>query len=210
MKPAKPSPLYRRIREILESARANVARSVNSTQVVANWLIGREIVEEEQRGHAKADYGARLLSERSNRLQQEYGNGYSVDNLELFRRFYLEYPALISDAARWILPGELISDAARRKLAPPAPEGGMSPIRYAARSQSCRPGLLNPNLSWTHYRTLLRVEKPEARAFYERYTLGAEQKKTIFASRYKLHLPTEAELESEIRKEMKSLRGGGR
>ena len=48
---AKPAPIYDRIREILESVRINVARAVNTTQVVANWLIGREIVEEEQLGH---------------------------------------------------------------------------------------------------------------------------------------------------------------
>jgi hypothetical protein len=55
-----PSALYERIRGILETARTNVARSVNTTQVVANWLIGREIVEEEQRGKKRADYGERL------------------------------------------------------------------------------------------------------------------------------------------------------
>ena len=48
-KGSSPAPIYERIRVILESARAGVARSVNTTQVVANWLIGREIVEEEQR-----------------------------------------------------------------------------------------------------------------------------------------------------------------
>ena len=53
--------VYERIREILESARTTVARSVNTTQVVANWLIGREIVEEEQRGKKRADYGTELL-----------------------------------------------------------------------------------------------------------------------------------------------------
>jgi hypothetical protein len=54
--PAKTSrnALYRRIREILESARTSVARTVNTAQVVANWLVGREIVEEEQRGKVKA------------------------------------------------------------------------------------------------------------------------------------------------------------
>ncbi len=80
--------IYERVRRILESARTSAARTVNSTQVVANWLIGREIVEEEQGGRAKAAYGIRLLQELSRRLQQEYGNGYSVDNLELCRRFY--------------------------------------------------------------------------------------------------------------------------
>ncbi len=57
----KQSPVYERIREILESAKSSVARSVNSTQVVANWLIGKEIVEEEQRGADRADYGQELL-----------------------------------------------------------------------------------------------------------------------------------------------------
>src|SRR3989338_7864211 len=99
MKIRRPSSLYNRIREIIESARAGAARSINTIQVVSNWLIGREIVEEDQHGKSKARYGSGLLAGISDRLKQEYGNGYSVDNLELFRRFYREYPHLISDAA---------------------------------------------------------------------------------------------------------------
>jgi hypothetical protein len=52
-------PLYQRVREILESARVGVARSVNTTQVVANWLIGREIVEKEQNGNIERNKGNR-------------------------------------------------------------------------------------------------------------------------------------------------------
>ena len=63
-KPApEPAPLFARVREILGAARANIARTVNTTQVVANWLIGREIVEEEQAGNKRACYGAALLAE---------------------------------------------------------------------------------------------------------------------------------------------------
>src|SRR3989304_5392900 len=91
-----PPPLYRRIRQILESARAGAARSVNTAQVMAYWLIGREIVEEEQRGRRRADYGARLLIELSSRLQADFGKGFSVNNLEHFRDFYLTYPRLVS------------------------------------------------------------------------------------------------------------------
>src|ERR1700733_14709928 len=98
--------LYQRVREILESARAGVTRTVNTTQVIANWLIGREIVEEEQQGSRRAGYGKRLLDELSERLQAEFGRGYSVDNLEWFRHFYLAYPQLLvlgkSDAVRRI------------------------------------------------------------------------------------------------------------
>ena len=97
---------YDRIRNILESARASIARTVNTTQVVANWLIGREIVEEEQAGKRRAAYGAELLRDLATGLKADFGAGYGVDNLELFRRFYLEYPHL--------LPGAN-SDAARRK-----------------------------------------------------------------------------------------------
>ncbi|NNM79960.1 MAG: hypothetical protein HKM01_05850 [Gallionella sp.] len=101
--------LFDRVRDILESARSNIARTVNTTQVVANWLIGRELVEEEQQGKRRAGYGAELLRELSTRLKADFGSGYGVDNLELFRRFYLEYPQLLP---------KVNSDAVRRKSAP--------------------------------------------------------------------------------------------
>ena len=91
----KKTPLYERIRQILESARSSVARTVNTTQVVANWLIGREIVEEEQKGKRRAEYAEQSLLDLSARLTAEYGRGYSVDNLEFFRRFFLEYNSLL-------------------------------------------------------------------------------------------------------------------
>jgi predicted nuclease of restriction endonuclease-like (RecB) superfamily len=149
---------YRRVREILESARAGVARTVNTTQVMANWLIGREIVEEEQRGKSRADYGKRLIEELSQRLLADYGSGYSVQSLWLIRQFYLTYSRLLPSTQ--ILPA-LRGESSRSSTA------GPSQILYALRRESWTPGRLHPNLSWTHYRTLLRVDKSEARAFYE-------------------------------------------
>lgn len=165
--------LYDRVRQILESARSTVARSVNSTQVVANWLVGREIVEEEQKGHARAGYGEKLFEELSAELARDFGGGYSVQNLRLIRQLYLTYPLLIpKPQIRYALRSESASRLAARS----------SDIRYAVRSELAedvkdivcaprkefwKPGQLHPNLSWTHYRTLLRVDKPEARAFYE-------------------------------------------
>ena len=121
-----------------------MSRTVNTTQVVSNWLIGREIVEEEQQGKRRAGYGEKVLEDLSIKLRHEFGTGYSVQNLRFIRQFYLTYPILLGD----------------------------SKIRYAVRSESWRPGHLNPNLSWTHYRTFLRVEKAEARAFYEIETVS--------------------------------------
>ena len=172
-KPAtKPAPLFYRVREILESARVNVARTVNTTQVIANWLIGREIVEEEQAGRKRAGYGAALLADLAARLKSDFGSGYGVDNLELCRRLYLEYPELLpnsnSDTVRRKSSHKLSaignSDAVRRNSDVLTIQPQMN---FATSGNIWRPGELNPNLSWTHYRTLLRVGRMEARGFYE-------------------------------------------
>ena len=96
MKLQKTSPLYDRVRTIIESARHSVSRSVNTTQVVAYWLIGREIVEEEQKGRRRADYGKRMLERLAGRLTKEFGKGYSVQNLGYLRQLFLRYPSLIA------------------------------------------------------------------------------------------------------------------
>ncbi len=141
-------------------------------------------------------YGERLLADLSAQLQVDYGKGYSIQNLKYFREFYLTYQGLldcrIGHAVRGESPPPLEigralrgqfasntnpkkSDAARRESTPPLA------IWHALRAKSTyttdgidtldgqcwQPGQLHPNLSWTHYRTLLRVEKPEARSFYE-------------------------------------------
>jgi hypothetical protein len=88
--------LYERVRQILESARRVAARSVNTAQVVANWLIGQEIVEEEQKGQRRAGYGEGLIRDLSAQLSSKYGSGYNLENLKFFRKFYFEYPQLIA------------------------------------------------------------------------------------------------------------------
>lgn len=88
------SQLYDRVRGIIESARAGAARSVDTAQVVSNWLIGREIVEEEQGGEKRAAYGRRIIERLSERLMAEYGRGYSVQNLQYIRRFSISFPEL--------------------------------------------------------------------------------------------------------------------
>lgn len=154
-----------RIRSILEFARTHVARTVNSTQVVANWLVGYTLVNHKQSGESRAEYGKELLKRLSMQLQGEFGSGYSVDNLELFRRFYLEYPDLISDAPRRIsdLAGNLpqISETVRRK------SGQKQHAVRGESDESWIPGTLCLDLSWTHYRALLKVKRHEVRDFYE-------------------------------------------
>ena len=158
---AKRGALYQRVREILESAQAGVVRTVNTTQVVANWLIGREIVEEEQKGAVRAGYGEELIRDLARQLTKEFGKGYSRDNLFWFRRFYGQYPEFLNgtifDAVRQISDGGRTAILRRRK----------SRINPPADGSSWQPGKLHSNLSRTHYRTLLRAEPSDARSFYE-------------------------------------------
>jgi predicted nuclease of restriction endonuclease-like (RecB) superfamily len=158
--------LYGRVRKILDAARTNIARTVNTTQVMANWLIGREIVEEEQRGQRRATYGAAVLQDLATRLRVEFGLGYGVDNLELCRRFYVEYPNLlpreISDAPRRKLAAPTISETARRKFNETAPAE-----KHETKNRSWQPGLLSSSLSWSHYRLLVKLARIDERMFYE-------------------------------------------
>ena len=79
------------IRNLLQSARTSVLKQVNNIMVVTYFKIGKRIVEEEQRGNRKANYGEKLLLELSKKLTKEFGKGFSKRNLELIRKFYLTY-----------------------------------------------------------------------------------------------------------------------
>lgn len=158
--------LLARVRAIWEAARAQAARTVNSAHVCANWLIGQQIVEAEQGGAARAEYGAQVLETLSASLSAEYGGGFSVSALRYMRLFYQAYPDLLAihhaprdesghpGVALAVADAEAIRHALRDVFdAPPA--SGWSP------------GRLHPGLSWTHYRALLKVDRREARDFYE-------------------------------------------
>ena len=131
--------IYKRICRIIEEARHNLARSVNFEMVKAYWLIGKEIVEEEQKGEKHASYGDYIIKNLSVRLSGELGEGFSEQNLRNFRQFYLMYKDREIENLRTV---RAESD---------------KKIRYILRSE----------LSWSHYRILMRVEKPLAKSFYE-------------------------------------------
>ncbi len=116
------SGLYKRVSALLHEARHRAIQNVNFVMVQAYWHVGREIVEAEQKGKKRADYGKNLLENLSDRLTADFGVGFDPSNLWNMRKFYLTFPIL---------------DALRREL------------------------------TWTHYRILMRVEKQEARSFYE-------------------------------------------
>lgn len=83
------------VRQIWEGARTQVARTVNTALVQANWLIGHQIVEAQQAGKDRTGYGEELLATLSRALHAEYGSGFSVSGLQYMRAFYLAYPELL-------------------------------------------------------------------------------------------------------------------
>ncbi len=113
--------LYDAIRQVLETARQSAYRAVNFAMVQAYWQVGRLIVEDEQNGSRRAEYGKKVLAELAERLTAEFGKGFDSRELRRMRQFYLLFQ-------KW--------DAVR------------------------------PELSWTHYRLLLRVENEPARNWY--------------------------------------------
>jgi predicted nuclease of restriction endonuclease-like (RecB) superfamily len=153
---------YESIVELLRAARSNAYRAVNFVMVQAYWNVGRMIVEEEQRGKEKAEYGDYLLRRLAARLTKEFGKGFTHTNLKYVRQFYLTYP--IGHALR----DQLVQTEVSRR----------SPgIRDALRDESDKvssasdqaEAILNAlrrELTWTHYRLLIRVEKPDAREWY--------------------------------------------
>lgn len=151
-------PLLDRVVRILEQARANVVRAVNSNMVTAYWLIGREIVQELQGGEERAEYGRQVIESLSERLTHRYGKGFSAPTLWKFRQFYQVYsarePAILSPAGRELKLPVQVLDSDKGAILSPA--GIESTTGFSSQ------------LTWSHYRALMRVDKPEARLFYEK------------------------------------------
>ena len=139
--------------ELLESARRSAARSVNAVMTATYWLIGERIVEEEQHGAERADYGDELVSRLSADLTARFGRGFSRSNLFQMKAFYLAY-------------GELGAAGARS----PSPRGQkkvQTLSGQSGRGRSLAERALRFPLPWSHYVRLLAVKQPEARSFYE-------------------------------------------
>jgi hypothetical protein len=144
------------LESILEQARANVARAVNSNMVIAYWLIGREIVVALQSGEERAEYGDRLLEDLSGQLTNRYGRGFSLTNLRYFRLFY----QVFSDRA------PEIHHSTSDELAALTQDTVLNDLTAVLETTNQRKGF-SPNLSWTHYRALCKIENGAERLFYE-------------------------------------------
>jgi predicted nuclease of restriction endonuclease-like (RecB) superfamily len=138
--------------ELIEDARRRAARAVNAAMTASYWLIGRRIVQEEQRGARRAEYGEALIEKLARRLTARFGRGFGRANLWQMRAFYLAYANILQTAS-----GESSST---------------SNILQTASGESQLGSLFSKlPLPWSHYVKLLGLKHEPARQFYEQEAL---------------------------------------
>jgi len=188
---------------IIEAARACAVRTVNSVMTAAYWLIGRRIVEDEQGGKARAEYGEMLLQRLAQDLTAQFGRGFSYPNLNKFRQFYLTYPQerILSTPPRES-GAPILSTVSRELAATPVPTlSAESVAQLSARFP----------LPWSAYVRLLSVKNERAREFYETEALrggwsvrqldrqiNSQFPNKVMAAEYRTVLPDEDTLAAEI------------
>ena len=152
--------LFSQVVALLQNARQLVLRTVNSTMVYTYFEIGRMIVEEEQSGKERAEYGKQLLKGLSEQLKIKFGKGFSVTNLENIRKFYLAYS--ISESLMRILQIQksqsLTEEFKSQKTQ--SVTADLNKFDYETLTSFFK-------LTWTHYVFLMRIDDDKERRFYE-------------------------------------------
>ena len=129
------------VENLIFSSKQSIVKSVNQTMVYTYFEVGKMIVDFEQKGEKKAKYGKEVLKNLSYKLTESFGKGFSVDNLENMRKFYLAY----------LKNKKAISENVSRKL-------------DEEKNNTTVPTF---KLSWSHYLKLIRIEDKSERSFYE-------------------------------------------
>ena len=151
------------LRSIVSTARKMSFRAANLMQVACNWLPGWRIVEQEQQGKARADYGKRIIEEASASLTENFGNGFSETQLRNFRKFYCLFKFLQIQQA---LPAEFKKEIVKIQQALPAKSVKLGKMELHVAESSMIEQPLLPQLSWSHYESLMRVPDLDARQWY--------------------------------------------
>ena len=153
--------LFNKVSAIIEEGRKYVSTAINLAEVYSKYQIGMYIVEEEQAGNKRAGYGKQVLLNLSERLTEKYGDGWSVEQLTLIRKFYTVYSNSVN-ADYEIQNTDLeITESAPVKI-----------VNTVYQIQNL-PKSIDPSsmprftLSWSHYIVLMRIKNEEERQFYE-------------------------------------------
>lgn len=144
-----------RIVHLINNARANVVRSINITEVITKYEIGRIIIDVVQEGEERATYGKQLLQGVSNILTERFGDGWSVDTLKRCRKFFMIYSTEKISAT--VLPESSTDNLCNT----------VAQIQKVTDSPIKSTGKYPFTLSWSHYLILIRIESDEERRFYE-------------------------------------------
>ena len=151
--------VYGDVSKIIDAARESAARSVNAAMTAAYWLIGRRIIEFEQSGDERAEYGAALIERLAEDLTVHFGRGFSLRNIYNMRLFYLAHPTdrilQTPSAELAALPRRQIRQTPSGRFEDPTAEVGFDDLLTAF------------PLPWSAYVRLLSVRDESAREFYE-------------------------------------------
>ena len=154
--------LFERISALIEEARKRVVTTVNIAEVYTKYSIGQYIVEDEQQGEYRAQYGKQVLKNLSERLTAQYGEGWSYSNLRQIRQFYIVYGNLTDSVCQIENDRQCLSNCDTNV---PQKKQYSCPNSKIARNEGVNE--LTFTLSWSHYLILMRIENPDARRFYE-------------------------------------------
>ncbi|MCL2738875.1 MAG: DUF1016 N-terminal domain-containing protein [Bacteroidales bacterium] len=147
------------IKNILSSARDKAFYAINSAMVEAYWQIGRRIVEEEQHGKERADYGTYIIKTLSKELTAEFGKGFSERSIRQFRQFYQMFPELE------IMRTPLAQSQNTKNEQIEIRREGLATFKNTELSTYLS------RLNWTQIQRIMRVPNPKARAYYIKETV---------------------------------------
>lgn len=206
------------LKSIVGSAREYSYRAANTMQVVCNWLVGWRIVEQEQHGKQRAEYGKQIIKQASEALTAEFGKGYSEGALRRYRQFYMEFKTLRFSQT---LPAPFIERVSKiwSTMLTEFNEDMVSNVdqiqqpMLAKSSIHCDPYSNTyitqhlPQLSWMHYERLMRVADKEARMWYMQETASQQWdyrtlKRNIDTQYYYRLMQTPAAHKPEVEQEM--------
>ena len=181
------------IKAIVYTAKQKAYQAADIYQVVSNWLVGRRIVEQEQHGKERAQYGKHIVELASEALTAEFGKGYSVVNIKSFRKFYLTFNNL--------LIGQTVSYQS---------ENGLTIKGQSVSAELELAKILPSNLSWSHYERLMRIKNEDERDWYMREAAGESWSvrtlnRNIGSQYYHRLLQTPESKRGEVIDEMKRL-----
>lgn len=150
------------IKQILVKARQKAYSAVNTAMVEAYWLVGKRIVDEEQNGEDRAAYGKEILKTLSIELNKEFGKGYSVTNLQNFRKFYQIFSSLPIEQT----PSAIFKKSKQQTASVKSDSEKEIGQTLSDQSKNLIWRRAFAKLSWSHFERLIRVENEKARNYY--------------------------------------------